>query len=124
MAYTFKALKPTDAELESFQQAKTDREPCNPDAIAYCTKLFKLQAYVDEAKEHSFIPKSIIALMELHPVCGRKLRSYMPSAGGKGFAPRKMQEDKIKALLQLYGIPDELIDEAIAYHKPQPRNDD
>lgn len=124
MAYTFKALKPTDKELEQFQQAKTDREPCNPDAIAYCIKVFKLQPYVEEAAKHGFVPKSIIALMELHPVCGRKIRSYMPSAGGNGFAPRKMQEDKIKALLVLYGIPEELIDEAIAYHRPQPRSDD
>ena len=124
MAYTFKAKKPTDVELESFQQEKTDRDPCNPDAIAYCTKLFKLQPYVDEAKDRGFKPKSIIALMELHPTCGKKIRSFMPSAGGNGFAPRGMKEDKIKGLLECYGIPDELIDEAIAYHKPQPRNDD
>lgn len=124
MAYTFKAKKPTDKELEDFQQAKTDREPCNPEAIAYCIKLYKLQPYVEEAAKHSFFPKSIIALMELHPTCGKKVRSYMPSAGGNGFAPRSMQEDKLKALLMLYGIPEELIDEAIAYHKPQPRNDD
>lgn len=117
--FDFQAKKVDKTALESFGKEKTLREPCNPEAIAYCTKIYKLGAKVKEAKERGFEPMSIIALMELHPECGTKVRSYMPSAGGNGFKPRGMNEEKIMALLSAYGIPEELIAEAIAYHKPR-----